>query len=112
MRRHGITTARYQNFSNLALVQDYIRTVDHRIVIKASGLAAGKGFILPSTYEALQALEDILFHRRFGDAGHPSLWRSFSRGRRSVCLRSAMGGVRGVFRLGRIVSVRMMGIRG
>lgn len=70
MRRHKIPTARYQNFNDLEAASDYVRTINSPIVIKASGLPAGKGVILPSsTEEAVQALEDILVKRKFGDAG-------------------------------------------
>lgn len=70
MRKHNIPTARYQNFNELEATNDYVRTIDCPIVIKASGPAVGKGVILPSsTKDALQALEDILVKRKFGDAG-------------------------------------------
>jgi phosphoribosylamine-glycine ligase len=70
MTRHTIPTARYQSFSDLKAAKDHIHQVDYRVVIKASGLAAGKGVIIPSsTDEALEGLEDILEKRKFGDAG-------------------------------------------
>lgn len=70
MARHGIPTARYATFNNLSDALEYLETVDYSIVIKASGLAAGKGVILPETLEeAKSVLADIMENRAFGDAG-------------------------------------------
>ncbi|MCJ1349790.1 hypothetical protein MMC31_008031, partial [Peltigera leucophlebia] len=70
MRRHGIPTANYQNFSQYQPAKDYIAAISSRLVIKVSGLAAGKGVILPSTKEeAVEALENIMLRGSFGSAG-------------------------------------------
>jgi phosphoribosylamine--glycine ligase/phosphoribosylformylglycinamidine cyclo-ligase len=72
MRRHDIPTAAYRIFvaSQLEEAKQYIRTRDHKVVLKASGLAAGKGVLLPSSVdEAIKALETILVDRVFGEAG-------------------------------------------
>ena len=70
MARHHIPTARYASFDQLDEAIQYLESVDHPIVIKASGLAAGKGVILPETFdEAKVALKSILVERVFGDAG-------------------------------------------
>lgn len=70
MQRHFIPTARYQNFSDFEAAKKHLLEVQYRVVIKASGLAAGKGVILPlTTDQALQALADIMVHRKFGAAG-------------------------------------------
>jgi len=70
MERHSIPTAQYRNFSDYHEAQRYIENVDHKIVIKASGLAAGKGVVLPETREeALLALEAIMLKKVYGDAG-------------------------------------------
>ncbi|MEW5830312.1 MAG: phosphoribosylamine--glycine ligase, partial [Chloroflexota bacterium] len=70
MARHGIPTAKYAAFSQLSAALDYLDTVDHPIVIKASGLAAGKGVVLPETLEEAQsALTEIMQSRVFGEAG-------------------------------------------
>ena len=70
MARHGIPTARYALFKNHAEAVRYLEQVDYPVVIKASGLAAGKGVILPETKaEALAALEAIMVKRDFGAAG-------------------------------------------
>jgi len=70
MARHNIPTAKYATFSNYDKAIRYFESVDYPIVIKASGLAAGKGVILPETdEEAKSTLEDILVKKVFGEAG-------------------------------------------
>ncbi|MES2153011.1 MAG: phosphoribosylamine--glycine ligase [Pseudomonadota bacterium] len=70
MQRHGIPTARYQTFSNAAEAHAYIDTHGAPIVIKADGLAAGKGVVVAMALpEAHQAVDDMLGDNRFGDAG-------------------------------------------
>ncbi len=71
MTRHHIPTARYGTFTNLEESIRYLEMVDYPVVIKASGLAAGKGVILPDTFEeAKSALENILINKTFGEAGN------------------------------------------
>lgn len=71
MVRHNIPTARYAAFSKIADAIAYLGTVNYPIVIKASGLAAGKGVVLPETLdEARSTLESILIDRAFGEAGN------------------------------------------
>jgi phosphoribosylamine--glycine ligase/phosphoribosylaminoimidazole synthetase len=70
MARHNIPTARYATFSNFDEAVQYLESVDYPIVVKASGLAAGKGVILPETMdEARSTLKSILLDKTFGDAG-------------------------------------------
>ena len=70
MARHNILTAKYATFSNCDEAIRYVQSVDYPIVIKASGLAAGKGVILPETdEEAVSTLEEILVKKVFGEAG-------------------------------------------
>jgi phosphoribosylamine--glycine ligase len=70
MKRHSIPTAAYENFSSYDAASAYLDTISHNVVIKASGLAAGKGVIIPSTkVEAHAALKDIMLDREFGTAG-------------------------------------------
>ncbi len=70
MARHNIPTAKYATFSKYDEAVHYLKSVDYPIVIKASGLAAGKGVILPETdEEAKSTLEDILVKKVFGEAG-------------------------------------------
>ena len=70
MARHNIPTARYATFTRIDEATRYLQSIDYPIVIKASGLAAGKGVILPETdEEAKSTLEEILVKKTFGDAG-------------------------------------------
>jgi phosphoribosylamine---glycine ligase len=70
MHRHAIPTARYATFTDLSDAVAYLAQVDYPVVIKASGLAAGKGVILPATMdEAKAALASILMGGAFGEAG-------------------------------------------
>ncbi len=68
--RHAIPTAGYRNFTELEPALDYIREQGAPIVIKADGLAAGKGVTVAMTLEeAEQAATDMLAGNKFGDAG-------------------------------------------
>ncbi|KAF4445507.1 hypothetical protein F53441_10760 [Fusarium austroafricanum] len=70
MARNNIPTAEYRSFDKLEDALSYVRAVDHRIVIKADGLAAGKGVILPETKEeALEELRIIMEEGKFSTAG-------------------------------------------
>jgi phosphoribosylamine--glycine ligase len=70
LARHHIPTAAYRNFSELEPALAYIRKQGAPIVIKADGLAAGKGVIVAHTLpEAEQAATDMLAGNKFGDAG-------------------------------------------
>jgi phosphoribosylamine--glycine ligase len=70
MVRHGIPTARFAVFSSHDRALAHLRAVDYPVVIKASGLAAGKGVIVPAdTGEAIAALGQIMLDRAFGAAG-------------------------------------------
>ena len=68
--RHGIPTARYASFTELRAARDHIRRRGAPVVIKASGLAAGKGVTVAfEEDEALAAAEGMLAGDSFGDAG-------------------------------------------
>ena len=70
LARHGIPTGAYRNFSELDEALAYIRDSGAPIVIKADGLAAGKGVIVATTLEqAERAATDMLAGNKFGDAG-------------------------------------------
>jgi phosphoribosylamine---glycine ligase len=70
LARHNIPTAQYQNFSDLDDALTYLDTQSAPIVIKADGLAAGKGVIIAQTIlEAKSAVTDMLSGNSFGDAG-------------------------------------------
>jgi hypothetical protein len=68
--RHGIPTARYAVFSDYPAALCHLHSLPYPVVIKASGLAAGKGVIVPhSVEEAQTALQSILLDKEFGEAG-------------------------------------------
>jgi phosphoribosylamine--glycine ligase len=70
MKRYGIPTAEYKTFTSYTRAEDYIRIKGTPIVVKADGLAAGKGVIVAQTHEdAKEALHLIIKDRAFGDAG-------------------------------------------
>ncbi len=70
MHRHGIPTAKYQTFSDAAQAHAYIDQEGAPIVIKADGLAAGKGVVVAMTAEeAHSAIDMMLADNRLGDAG-------------------------------------------
>jgi len=67
---HNIPTAAFQRFTDAAEAKSYIRSQGTPIVIKADGLAAGKGVTVAQSYEdALAAVEDALIGNKFGEAG-------------------------------------------
>lgn len=70
LARHNIPTAAYQNFTEIEPAKAYVQANSLPIVIKADGLAAGKGVIIAQTeQEAFDAIEDMLAGNKFGDAG-------------------------------------------
>jgi len=70
MKRHDIPTAGFEIFEDCEQALKYVRGRDMDYVIKASGLAAGKGVILPATIEEAEtALREIMIEKRFGSAG-------------------------------------------
>ena len=74
MFKYGVPCAASRTFDTLSEAQSYVKTQPLPIVIKADGLAAGKGVIIATTeQEALSALEDIMGQRVFGDAGNSVL---------------------------------------
>ncbi len=70
MKEHGIPTAEFETFSDAQKAHDYITTKGAPIVIKADGLAAGKGVVVAMTNEeAHHAIDMMLLDNKFGDAG-------------------------------------------
>lgn len=81
MKRHNILTAAYENFANYDKARKYLDVVDHDVVIKADGLAAGKGVIIPQNKEeAHAALKEIMLDREFGAAGEKVVIEEFMTG--------------------------------
>jgi phosphoribosylamine---glycine ligase len=81
LERHGIPTAAYRAFTDLAAARAYVRTRTLPIVIKADGLAAGKGVVIAATFaEAESALERMLEQGQFGAAGAKVVIEDFMQG--------------------------------
>jgi len=81
LKRHGIPTASYETFTDVEQARAYIRAQGAPIVIKADGLAAGKGVVVAMTEaEAEAAVDDMLAGNKFGDAGHRVVIEGFLAG--------------------------------
>src|SRR5687767_10618507 len=81
MARHNIPTAAYANFSDYESAKKYLDSVSHKVVIKASGLAAGKGVLLPTNKEEAHAgLKEIMVSKEFGAAGDEVVIEEFLEG--------------------------------
>lgn len=71
MKRNDIPSARFEIFDDAQKAQDYVKSLYYNVVVKADGLAAGKGVIVcNSNEEAFSAIETILVKKTFGDAGN------------------------------------------
>jgi phosphoribosylamine--glycine ligase len=71
MRRYHIPTASFEVFDDRKEALDYIRKLGAPIVVKADGLAAGKGVIICKTIEeAIQSVDQIMIEKIFGEAGN------------------------------------------
>lgn len=71
MIRNNIPTAKFEIFDDAKKATEYVKSINHPVVIKADGLAAGKGVIVcNSTEEALSAIDTILVKKTFGEAGN------------------------------------------
>ncbi len=89
LARHNIPTADYQNFTDIDPALAYIREKGAPIVIKADGLAAGKGVIVAMTLaEAEEAVRDMLAGNAFGEAGHRVVIEEFLDGEEAsfICM--------------------------
>ena len=69
-KRNNIPTASYKKFKNYRKAINYIQNINYPIVIKASGLAAGKGvFILKNKSQSKKILKDLMVKKKFGNSG-------------------------------------------
>lgn len=81
LARHKIPTASYECFTDVAAAKRYVSAQGCPIVVKADGLAAGKGVIIAQTeHEAFAAIEDMLEENKFGEAGSRVVVESFLQG--------------------------------
>jgi len=70
MKKYGIPTAEYETFSDISAAQEYIQKQGAPIVVKADGLALGKGVVVAQTIEEAQdALHSMMEDKKFGDSG-------------------------------------------
>ena len=71
MKRNEIPSARFEIFDDAQKAQEYVESLDYNVVVKADGLAAGKGVIVcNSNDDAISAIQTILVKKTFGDAGN------------------------------------------
>ena len=81
LSRNNIPTALYKSFTDTNLAKDYVKNHTIPVVIKADGLAAGKGVIIAnSTEEAVKALEQCMEDKEFGEAGSKVVIEEFLEG--------------------------------
>ena len=79
--KYGIPTAQYTSFNDYDSSRSYLDKIDYPTVVKADGLAAGKGVIICNDKEeALKALESIFMDQAFGDAGNKVVIEEFLEG--------------------------------
>lgn len=89
LARHQIPSGAYQNFTDVDQALTYVRTQGAPIVIKADGLAAGKGVVVAMTLsEAETAIRDMLAANIFGEAGHRVVIEEFLEGEEAsfICM--------------------------
>lgn len=89
MQKHGIPTAFYEVFTEIAPAKAFVQKHGAPIVIKADGLAAGKGVIVAmSEQEAFDAIDDMLAGNKFGDAGSRVVIEQFLAGEEAsfICM--------------------------
>ncbi len=89
LSRHAIATAAYKSFTALSPALEYLRSVGLPAVIKADGLAAGKGVIIADTLQqGEKAITDMLFKNRFGQAGNRVVIEEFLKGEEAsiICM--------------------------
>ncbi|WP_050616665.1 phosphoribosylamine--glycine ligase [Bacillus testis] len=81
MKKYGIPTAEYRTFTSFEAAREYVMEQGAPIVIKADGLAAGKGVVVAMTEtEAVQALSDMLLDEKFGSASRSVVIEEFLEG--------------------------------
>lgn len=87
MKKYGIPTAKYEVFTDADKAKAYIRREGAPIVIKADGLAAGKGVIVAETLQqALDAIDEIMCDKAFGNAGSSVVVEEFMDGEEASVL--------------------------
>lgn len=68
--RHGLPTARHVTFTDFAAAKAHVESIDYPVVVKCSGLAGGKGVLMPTNKEeTIDALKQVMVDKVFGSAG-------------------------------------------
>ena len=92
MKKYGIPTAAYENFNDPQKAIKYLETANYPIVLKADGLALGKGVLICKTFEeAKSGIEELMIDKSFGDAGNTIVIEEFLQGREVSVLSFADG---------------------
>lgn len=82
MKKYDIPTAKYENFNSPEAALKYLETADMPIVLKADGLALGKGVLICNTREeAVEGVKTLMLDKQFGDAGNTIVVEEFMTGR-------------------------------
>ena len=82
MKKYNIPTAGYENFTDPEAALKYLETCKYPIVLKADGLALGKGVLIYETHEdAVAGVAEIMQDKKFGDAGNTMVVEEFMTGR-------------------------------
>ena len=82
MKKYGIPTAAYENYCDPQKAIKYLETSNYPIVLKADGLALGKGVLICKTFEeAKSGIEEFMIDKSFGDAGNTIVIEEFLEGR-------------------------------
>jgi len=81
MKKYNIPTAGYEVFEDTSLAIEYLKKCDYPVVLKADGLALGKGVLICNTLEeALDGVNQIMVEKKFGDAGNKMIVEEFIEG--------------------------------
>lgn len=87
LREYGIPTAKFKYFYNPDLAYEYAKEQSFPLVIKADGLAAGKGvYICENLNESFKAIQEIMVERKFEDAGNRIVIEEFLKGEEASCM--------------------------
>ena len=87
MKKYNIPTAKYETFSDYASAKAYVETCDIPVVLKADGLALGKGVLICMTREeALDGVKEMMLDKKFGSAGSKVVVEEFLVGPEVSCL--------------------------
>lgn len=82
MKKYNIPTAAYENFSNAEAALSYLKTAKYPIVLKADGLALGKGVLICNSFEeAQEGVKEIMLDKKFGASGNTMVVEEFMTGR-------------------------------